>query len=81
MAAKPNGDCRPRTMAGGGAMSEQAGRGWQIRSTVYFVLAVAAALATPSPDVLTMLMVFLAGVALFEAGFFVYRRWRGGGGR
>ncbi len=60
-------------------MSGQAGRGWQIRSTAYLVLAVAAALATPSPDVMTTLWVFLAGVALFEAGFFAYRRWRGGG--
>lgn len=32
----------------GGAMSENPGRGWQIRGTAYFVLAVAAALGTPS---------------------------------
>jgi hypothetical protein len=25
---------------------------------------------------MTMLLIFLAGVALFEAGFFAYRRWR-----
>jgi hypothetical protein len=64
---------------GGGAMNEKPRRAWQIRSPAYLVLAIAAAFATPSPDVITMFWFFLAGVALFEAVFFAYRRWRGGG--
>jgi Sec-independent protein secretion pathway component TatC len=44
------------------------------RAAAYFVLAVAAAFGSPSPDVFTMLLFFLGGVALFEVGFLIYRR-------
>ena len=53
-------------------MSEQPGRGWKVRGVAYFVLAVATALGTSSPDVIAVLLFFLAGVALFEAGFFAF---------
>ena len=55
-------------------MSAQTGRQWPVRRTVYFLLAVAAALVTPTPDAITMLMIWLPSVALFEVGYFVYRR-------
>ena len=56
-------------------MSERTGRQWQVRRTVYFLLAVGAAFVTPTPDAITMLVLWLPAVALFEAGYFVYRRY------
>lgn len=58
-------------------MSEDTGRRWKIRGPAYLVLAVMVAVLTPSPDVITLLMYFLAGLVLFELGFFAYRRRRG----
>ncbi len=55
-------------------MSERTGRRWQVRRTVYFLLAVVAALVTPTPDAITMLVLWLPAVALFEVGYYVYRR-------
>jgi Sec-independent protein secretion pathway component TatC len=55
-------------------MSDNPRASWLLRSTAYFLLGIAAAIATPSPDVVTMLLVWIAGVALFEVGFLVYRR-------
>jgi Sec-independent protein secretion pathway component TatC len=54
------------------------GRNWKIRRVVYFLLAIAAAVATPSPDAVTMLLVLLAGIVVFELCFLVYRLVRGG---
>ena len=56
-------------------MGEQTGQRWPVRRTVYFLLAVAVAIATPTPDAITMLTFWLPAVALFEVGFFVYRRY------
>lgn len=58
-------------------MSERPKRGFFVRSVAYPLLALAAAFLTPSPDVLTMFMVIVLGVLVFEAGYFVYRHWRG----
>ncbi len=60
-------------------MNERPARTREVRQAAYLLLAVAAAFAAPSPDMLTMAGFFLAGVALFELGFFAYRRRRGGG--
>jgi Sec-independent protein secretion pathway component TatC len=49
-----------------------------IRRLGWIIVAVAAAIATPSTDATTLLVCFLAGVALFEIGFLVYRHRRGG---
>lgn len=56
-------------------MSERTGWQWQVRSRVYFLLAVVVAIATPTPDAITMLTFWVPAVALFEVGFFVYRRF------
>jgi Sec-independent protein secretion pathway component TatC len=55
-------------------MSERPGDARKIRSIAYLLLALLAAVITPSTDVITMLLLFLAAVALFELGFFAYRR-------
>jgi Sec-independent protein secretion pathway component TatC len=47
--------------------------GWKLRGTAYSLLAVIAAVATSSPDAVTMLPLFLGGVVLFELGFLAYR--------
>lgn len=44
------------------------------RRHVIFVMCVAAAIFTPSPDPFSMLMLFLPMIGLFEAGLFVARR-------
>lgn len=59
-------------------MNERPARTREVRRAAYLLLAVVAAVVTPSPDAITMAGFFLAGVALFELGFFAYRR-RGGG--
>ena len=56
-------------------MAETASQGWQVRRVAYFLLAVAAALVTSSPDPLTMLGVFGGGIILFELGWLGYRFW------
>ena len=55
-------------------MRERTGRRWPVRVAAYFLLAVAAALVTPTPDAITMYMLWLPAIALFEVGFYVYRR-------
>jgi Sec-independent protein secretion pathway component TatC len=62
-------------------MSERPKRGFLVRGVAYPLLALAAAFLSPSPDVLTMFMVFVLGVLIFEAGYFVCRRWPRRGGR
>jgi hypothetical protein len=51
------------------------------RGTAYLLLGIAAALATPTTDAMTMLLVWLAGVAPFELGFLAHRRYQGSGRR
>lgn len=56
-------------------MRERTGQWRAARKPVYFLLAVAAAIVTPTPDAITMFMFWLPAVALFEVGFLVYRRY------
>ena len=60
--------CRPPTPRTG------TGRWWPVRRTVSFLLAVVVAIVTPTPDAITMFMLWLPAVALFEVGYFVYCR-------
>jgi Sec-independent protein secretion pathway component TatC len=46
-----------------------------IRRAAYFVLALLAALATPSTDPWSLLGLWLGLCLLFEGGFFVFRRF------
>jgi hypothetical protein len=47
------------------------------RHIVWCLLAIVAAIVTPSADAPSMLLLWLPAVALFEACFFVWRRWLG----
>jgi Sec-independent protein secretion pathway component TatC len=44
------------------------------RWSAYLILGVAVAIFTPSPDMMTLLACWLAGVVVFEIGYFAYRR-------
>jgi Sec-independent protein secretion pathway component TatC len=46
------------------------------RRVVYYLLLVVAAFASPTPDAIGMLWIWLPAIALFEVGYFVYRRSR-----
>ena len=46
-----------------------------MRRVAYFVLALLAAIATPSTEPFSMLWLWLALCLVFEGGFFVYRRF------
>ena len=47
--------------------------------SVWFVLAIIAAVATPFSDALSMVLIWVPMVLLFELGYFFYRRWGGSG--
>ncbi len=49
---------------------------WSSRAVIWFLLAILAAIMTPSTDAITMLLLWIGGVALYEAGRFLFRRWR-----
>lgn len=57
-------------------MSEQPNCDARVHRTAWFLLAVGAALVTPSVDPVGMALLWVAGVVVFEAGFLAYRRWR-----
>jgi Sec-independent protein secretion pathway component TatC len=47
------------------------------RRTVYYLLLFFAAVATPTPDAIGMIWIWVPSVVLFEAGYFIYRRRNG----
>ena len=60
----------------GVGMNERTERQWQVRLIAYFLLAVAVAIVTPTPDAISMVQYWLPAIVLFEVGYFIYRRYR-----